>query len=135
MSPKGRDDPEPFDVVIIGSGVAGALVAAQLVDRAHRVLILEAGPGSLDGERAERVGQFASVAAKIPESPYVSHDSKPLVQTPRSFNDDYFDQPAGPPAFKSNYERRVGGSTWHWLGNCPRHIPDDFALQSRHGVG
>ena len=132
-----RTTPDQFDAVIIGSGVAGALVAAQLAEQGHKVLILEAGPGSLDRSRAELVGQFAGAAAKTPESPYLPKDAKPLVQTPRSFNDDYFAQEggAGGPAFKSNYERRVGGSTWHWLGNCPRHIPADFSLRSRYGVG
>lgn len=137
MSPKPRHTKEIFDVVIVGSGVAGALVAAELVDHGYRVLILEAGAGSLSESRAELVGHFAAAAAKTPESPYLSSDPDALVQTPRSFNDDYFDQDVGTgaPAFKSNYERRVGGSTWHWLGNCPRHIPADFSLRSRYGVG
>ena len=32
-----------FDVVIVGSGIAGALVGHQLAQSGHRVLILEAG--------------------------------------------------------------------------------------------
>lgn len=37
--------------------------------------------------------------------------------------------------FKSGYLRRVGGSTWHMLGNMPRHLPADFRLKSLYGVG
>jgi choline dehydrogenase-like flavoprotein len=136
MSPASGSSVDTFDVVIVGSGVAGALLAAQLVEQGHKVLVLEAGPGSLTESRAELVGRYASRPFKVPESPYLTADAKPLVQTPRSFGDDYFDQGTGAvPAFKSNYERRVGGSTWHWLGNTPRHVPADFALQSRYGVG
>jgi choline dehydrogenase-like flavoprotein len=126
-----------YDVVVVGSGVAGAIVSAQLVENGHKVLILEAGSGSLTESRAELVGHFVSSGNSAPESPYLSDDSKPLIQTPRSFNDDYFDQTSGPEGlpFKSNYERRLGGSTWHWLGNCPRHTPSDFSLNARYGLG
>jgi choline dehydrogenase-like flavoprotein len=37
--------------------------------------------------------------------------------------------------FSSDYERRVGGTTWHWLGNCPRLLPSDFEMKTRFGVG
>ena len=37
--------------------------------------------------------------------------------------------------FKSTYERRVGGTTWHWLGNCPRLLPSDFKSESLYGFG
>ena len=109
---------DPYDVVIVGSGVAGALVAAQLVEQGHKVLVLEAGSGALDESRADLVGRYVSAAMKVPESPYLTSDPKPLVQTPLSVHDDYFDQGHGA-AFKSNYERRLGGSTWHWLGIAP----------------
>ena len=35
----------------------------------------------------------------------------------------------------SDYERRVGGTTWHWLGTCLRLLPSDFTLRSRYGRG
>jgi choline dehydrogenase-like flavoprotein len=41
----------------------------------------------------------------------------------------------GPVLFKSTYERRVGGTTWHWLGTVLRHLPNDFRLRSLYGVG
>lgn len=41
----------------------------------------------------------------------------------------------GPELFQSTYERRVGGTTWHWLGTALRLLPNDFRLRSRYGVG
>jgi choline dehydrogenase-like flavoprotein len=37
--------------------------------------------------------------------------------------------------FQGLFERRVGGSTWHWAGACPRLLPNDFRLNSTYGVG
>ena len=43
---------EPFDYVIVGSGVSGSMVAHQLWEKGHRVLLLEMGhfpiPGAVD---------------------------------------------------------------------------------------
>jgi choline dehydrogenase-like flavoprotein len=41
----------------------------------------------------------------------------------------------GPATFGSTYERRVGGTTWHWQGTAMRFLPSDFRLRSLHGVG
>ena len=49
------DDPE-FDVVIIGSGVAGALAGYRLAQNRARVLVLEAG-GVVQFSRATCHGQ------------------------------------------------------------------------------
>ena len=37
--------------------------------------------------------------------------------------------------FSSTYERRGGGTVWHWLGSSFRFLPHDFRLQSRYGQG
>ncbi len=58
-----------FDVVIVGSGVAGALIAKQLGLAGKRVVILEAGaeiPSNINGY----MQRFFLAAAKVPESPY-----------------------------------------------------------------
>ena len=121
-----------YDVVIIGSGVAGALAAWKLAQAEFKVLILEAGEG---GEpRVNLVGHYAMAMAKTPHSPYVSAENDAKVPSPDKPDD--YDQPAAPnPQYKSTYERRVGGSTWHWLGHTPRLIPNDFRLHSAYGVG
>lgn len=116
------------DVVIVGAGVAGLLVAWKLAAAGVDVLVLESGPRV---NRAEALQTFRSAVAKTPESPYpdVPHAPRPSVIA----LEDYYVQ-VGPQLFKSNYERRVGGTTWHWLGTTLRHLPNDFRLQSLYGV-
>lgn len=116
------------DVVIVGAGVAGLLTAWRLAAAGVRVLVLEAGPRV---NRAAAVATYRQAAAKTPESPYpdVPYAPRPTVAA----LDDYYVQ-VGPVPFKSTYERRVGGTTWHWLGTALRHLPTDFALQTHYGV-
>ncbi len=117
------------DVVIVGSGVAGALTAARLAKAGAKVLILEAGPRV---ERAQALWQYENALIKIPESPY---PNAPYARHPLEGGlDDYLVQ-AGPEKFASSYLRQVGGTTWHWLGTAIRMVPDDFRLRSRFGVG
>src|SRR3954452_24258616 len=121
------------DVVIVGSGVAGALVADRLVKQGVRVVILEAGP-PVDRDRAVEI--FRQAAAKVPESPYPStpHAPRPTVLDIGIPGKGYFVQ-EGPEAFGSTYERVVGGTTWHWLGTTPRLVPSDFRVETQVGVG
>lgn len=117
------------DVVIVGSGVAGALVADRLARAGVSVLMLEAGPPV---QRGVAMKTFWEALARTPESPYpdVPYAPRPVVTNLQ----DYYVQ-EGPDLFKSTYERRVGGTTWHWLGTAMRHRPADFRLRSRYGVG
>ena len=121
------------DVVIVGSGVAGALVADRLVKKGVSVVILEAGP-PVDRDRAVEI--FRQAAAKVPESPYPStaHAPRPTVLDIGVPGTGYFVQ-EGPTAFGSTYERVVGGTTWHWLGSTPRLLPSDFRMKTQFGVG
>jgi glucose dehydrogenase len=121
------------DVVIVGSGVAGALVADRLVKNDVRVVILEAGP-PVDRDNAVEI--FRRATAKVPESPYPStaHAPRPTVLDIGVPGTGYFVQ-EGPEPFGSTYERVVGGTTWHWLGSTPRLLPSDFEMFSRFGVG
>jgi choline dehydrogenase-like flavoprotein len=93
------------------------------------VLILEAGPRV---DRAQAVETYRRAVAKTPESPYpdVPYAPRPTVLDLKG----YYVQD-GPDLFKSTYERRVGGTTWHWLGTAMRLLPSDFQLRSRYGVG
>src|SRR6202035_741188 len=57
------------DVVIVGSGIAGALIAKVLATADKQVLILEAGealPPDINGY----MDRFLNAVSKIPESPY-----------------------------------------------------------------
>jgi choline dehydrogenase-like flavoprotein len=116
------------DVVIVGAGVAGLLVAWKLAQANVDVLVLESGPRV---DRAEAVQNYRSAVAKTPGSPY---PQVPWAPRPSVIAlEDYYVQ-VGPQLFKSNYERRVGGTTWHWLGTTLRHLPNDFQLRTLYGV-
>jgi glucose dehydrogenase len=130
-APKGHTVDEEFDadVVIVGAGVAGTLIAWQLASAGVKVLILESG-GWVD--RAAAVERFRAAVAKVPEAPYedLPHAPRPTVIA----LEDYYVQD-GPDLFGSTYERRVGGTTWHWQGTAMRFVPNDFQLRTLHGVG
>jgi choline dehydrogenase-like flavoprotein len=117
------------NVVIVGAGVAGMLAAYKLAQAGAHVLVLEAGPPV---DRQEALAAYRSAVAKTPESPYPDtfYAPRPTVLDLEGY---YVQE--GPVLFKSTYERRVGGTTWHWLGTVLRHLPNDFRLHSLYGVG
>jgi glucose dehydrogenase len=119
-----------FDVIVVGAGVAGAMVAYRLAQAGARVLILEAG--SRNPARAQMVGQYATDSSKALHSPYVQTESDLKAPSP-DVSITYYDQPPAPhPQYKSTYERRTGGSTWHWLGHTPRMLRSDFEMSTRY---
>ena len=117
------------DVIVVGAGISGALVADRLAASGVKVLILEAGP-RVSCEQA--VVQFFDATMKVPECAYPNAAYAPH---PRSDNPDFYLVQSGPDKFKSTYLRQVGGTTWHWLGTCLRLVPDDFRLAARFGRG
>ena len=141
-----------YDVIIVGSGVAGALCAWKLSTLGnHRILILEAGENGIgEGQRLEfhhamdRQGNRGDMFA-----PYLELESRKAVPSPekaggRSLDaqkqdEKYFDYTSGPggsaDSFRAGYNRMVGGSTWAWRGNCPRFLPTDFTMNSSFGRG
>lgn len=119
-----------YDAVIVGAGIAGAMIGWQLAQEGLKVLILEAGERG--PARLQLVGAYAASDTKSLGSPYKINDDVKNIFFPEGEKD--YDQ-LGPNNFKSTYVRRVGGSTWHFLGNMPRHLPNDFQLYSQYGVG
>ncbi len=133
-----------YDVVIVGAGVAGAIVAKQLSEQGKTVLILEAGSGkdlTLEGYQSY-VDHFHSAVVKDNNAPYPRN---PNAQSPRSPDvrklipgqvdaNAYLVQ-RGPLALDSTYTRATGGTTMHWEGKTPRMLPEDFKLRSTYGQG
>src|SRR5271165_5367808 len=74
-----------FDVVIVGSGIAGAIVAKTSVDAGKKVLMLDAGLESgmaLEGAPAYRaqmayLDTFYRATAKAPNSPFPNLKNAP----------------------------------------------------------
>lgn len=121
---------ESADVVIIGSGIAGAMCAWRLGQKGLKVLILEAGPRINRGDivQAFTATDKLDLSAGFPNPPWAP---RPDWSTPK---DDYIRQ-TGSEITRIEYLRVVGGTTWHWNGNSIRLIPSDFRLKSTHGVG
>ena len=119
---------EESDVLIVGAGVAGALIAWRLASAGMRVTVVEAGP---EVERGAAIERFEQAAIRVPEAPY---PNSPYAESPTTIDDTYIRQD-GPDPFRSTYLRQVGGTTWHWLGTALRLLPHDFELRSRYGVG
>jgi choline dehydrogenase-like flavoprotein len=133
-----------YDVVIVGAGVCGAILAKELGEAGKRVLVLEAGratSATTDGY-ATYVENFYTALAKVPNSPYPANPAAPApdVLTLHPVRDGvpddsgYFSQ-RGPLPFASDYVRTRGGTTLHWLGTCLRMLPNDFRLHSLYGQG
>jgi choline dehydrogenase-like flavoprotein len=125
------------DVVVVGAGVAGSLLAKRLTSSGLRVLVLEAGPASpssFDGY-TRHVETFLAAASKGSESAWPAAVGAPQPDS-RDLRkrDGYFVQKGRLP-YGSTYTRAQGGSTLHWLGVSLRMLPEDFALRSRYGVG
>ena len=142
------------DVVIVGSGPAGALIAKQLGFAGRKVLILEAGD-KLPPNINDYMERFLTATAKVPESPYqpdlftggtltdpaTVNAGRPTVLT-LSGNDNPFGAwqnpkqayliQKGPLPFASTYERVNAGTTRHWLGTSLRFVPNDFEMKKQY---
>jgi choline dehydrogenase-like flavoprotein len=128
-----------YDAVIVGAGIAGGLAAYKLAQAGKRVLILDGGP-PVPPNRGEYMEKFYLSMAKTPESPYPDdpNDPRPVVLDLGTWQSrpptGYLVQ-NGPLPFSSTYERRGGGTTWHWLGTSLRLLPNDFQIQTNYGHG
>lgn len=133
-----------YDAIVVGGGIAGAIIATHLGREGHRVLILEAGPGKdvqLD-EYEAYVSGFYGASVKDNQAPYPSN---PNARTPRSTDampvtpqtpkDHYYVVQDGPYCTDTDYTRVLGGTTMHWEAKALRMLPEDFDMASRFGHG
>lgn len=133
-----------YDVVVIGSGVSGALIAKKLGAQGKSVLVIEAGSGRdiTVADYEENVQRFYGAVSKDNNAAYHNARNAPM---PRDFdtvklrdgqvNDRGYLVQRGPLEIDSTYSRVLGGTTRHWEGKALRMLPDDFVMQSRFGVG
>ena len=129
-----------YDVVIVGAGIAGAILAKELTEKKKRVLLLEAGKASDDYLSYLEV--FYTALAKVPNSPYPDNPNAPsqnvlnLGPIPAGGpNLNGYMVQYGPVPFGSDFTRVSGGTTMHWLGHSFRMLPNDFKLHSKYGHG
>ena len=139
-------DSTDFDVVIVGAGITGAIIAKELGARCNdiSILMLEAGTGSSDNysDYQKYNDQYYKALAKTPNSPYTDSRFSPSpsvlslqnIEEEGPITDGYFVQ-YGPFPFLSNYNRNVGGTTLHWLGTTLRMCPNDFKMKKLYGKG
>lgn len=122
-----------YDVVIVGAGVSGAIVAKQLSEQGKRVLILEAGTGdglTLEGFQGH-VDTFYGAVEKNANSPYALNRN---ALSPTDGANHYFEE-KGPLPLSGSYTRVLGGTTMHWEGKTIRMLPEDFELKTKYGKG
>ena len=125
------------DLVVVGTGVVGCLIAEQALDAGLSVLMLEAGPRV---ERWRVVENFRNLPPSLRthwNAPYPPKPWAPHLETRTAHEQEEYLQLEGPNAraYMQGYVRYAGGATWHWAGICWRITPEDMRLKSLYGVG
>ncbi len=106
-------------IIIVGSGVAGATLARQLLKTGndYQITMFEAGPDFATGDY--RVWLDFLMAGKRPYMPF--------VDDPRTEHELF--------GLRGSRLFMKGGTTNHWGGETPRFKPEDFELKSRTEIG
>ena len=135
--------PERYDVIVVGAGIAGSLLAKQLGERGRRVLVLEAGAGGGDPAREHEAAleRYLAAPVKVPGAAVAPDDWAPapevldLTGLPGGgFHADGHLLQNGPLPYASGYLRVNGGTGTAWTGLTPRMHPEDFRT-ARFGYG
>lgn len=108
------------DICIVGSGVAGALIAHACAARGASVVMLEAGPRLDRAARPQQLQRFT-----LGYDPWPSDKARDVYVNSSDF-----------PYPLNDYRlRAVGGSTLHWSGLAQRLLASDFETYTRYGLG
>jgi choline dehydrogenase-like flavoprotein len=128
-----------FDAVIVGSGIAGSIIAKQLSQAGKRVLVLEAGVGEQYDSYLQR---FYGTASKDNQSPYAINSNAPMPRgtdahkiRPGHPDTSAYIVQTGPFGSDSTYTRVLGGTTMHWEAKVIRMLPEDFVIRREFGQG
>jgi len=100
------------DTAIVGSGIAGLLVARELLAADERVVVVERGGRRTWKQQVESDSWEADVATAEH-----THEIDPRGEQ-----------------IEWRYVYGLGGSTNRWAATAPRLLPEDFELDSRYGV-
>ncbi|MFB6528241.1 GMC family oxidoreductase [Streptomyces sp. NPDC056399] len=128
-----------YDVIVVGAGVAGSLVAHRLGHHGRRVLVLEAGaadPG--DGAAETPLTRYLAASGLVPGAPLGPRPEAPAPQVTDIIGAD------GAPGYRtaghlrqdgqlpyaSGYVRANGGTGNVWTGLAPRMLPEDFDTEA-----
>ncbi|HEX3151850.1 MAG TPA: GMC family oxidoreductase [Gemmataceae bacterium] len=132
------------DVVVIGAGVAGAIIAKTLANAGKSIVLLEAGRATsiLPERYASYVENFHLAMAKVPNSPYPQNLNapSPSVLNQARVRDGYpvttdYHVYRGPMPFLTDYLKTLGGTTMHFLGTCMRAMPNDLQMKDKYNCG
>ncbi len=133
---------EIYDAVIVGSGIAGAIIANELSRAGKRVLILEAGPGgdrTLNGYK-DYLSRFYATASKDNQSPYPLNANAPMPRStdarkirPGQPDTSAYLVQTGPFSTDTTYTRVLSGTTMHWEAKVLRMLPQDFEMRTQFG--
>ncbi|MCW2539396.1 MAG: dehydrogenase [Frankiales bacterium] len=133
-----------YDVVVVGSGISGAIIAEQLSQAGKRVLVLEA---AADEDRSLKgyegfLSRFYAAASKDNQSPYPHNPNAPMPRStdarriwPGQPDSSAYLVQNGPFSSDTTYTRVLGGTTMHWEAKTPRMLPQDFHLRTMFGLG
>ncbi len=114
---------EPVDVVVVGAGPSGAVVAHTLATRGYAVLVLEQGdwvsPSDFPANRPEW---------ELLCQHRWAHDPN-IRRLPSDYPVDVSDSDMEPVMFNA-----VGGSSLYYGAEWPRLLPSDFRVRTLDGV-
>jgi choline dehydrogenase-like flavoprotein len=114
MKPSTGLPTEAVDVIVVGSGAAGSIMAARLAEGGKRVLILEAGP-------ARDAGHLISSTLYARR---LKWSGTPVIEAGKN-----------PVGYVFNAGFGVGGAAMHHYAVWPRLHEEDFDMRTRHGRG